>query len=147
MDEADVRTAMRVPWVSIGSDGEAVRPDGILGHGRPHPRWYGTFPRILGRYVREQNVLTLEQAINKMTLLNAEKLGISDRGQIAVGQKADVTIFDARRVIDRATFENPHQYPEGIEYVIVNGMVVIDRGQHLNVKPGRILYGKGRKAS
>ena len=125
---------------------EAVRSDGILGHGRPHPRWYGTFPRILGKYVREQNVLTLEQAINKMTLLNAEKLGISDRGQIATGQKADVTIFDARRVIDRATFENPHQYPEGIEYVIVNGMVVIDRGQHLNVKPGRILYGKGRKA-
>ena len=147
MDEADVRTAMRVPWVSIGSDGEAVRPDGILGHGRPHPRWYGTFPRILGTYVREQNVLTLEQAINKMTLLNAEKLGISDRGQIAIGQKADVTIFDARRVIDRATFENPHQYPDGIEYVIVNGMVVMDRGQHLNVKPGRILYGKGRKAS
>jgi N-acyl-D-aspartate/D-glutamate deacylase len=147
MDEADVRTAMRVPWVSIGSDGEAVRPDGILGHGRPHPRWYGTFPRILGKYVREQNVLTLEQAINKMALLNAEKLGISDRGQIAIGQKADVTIFDARRVIDRATFEYPHQYPEGIEYVIVNGMVVIDRGQHLNVKPGRILYGKGRKAS
>ena len=147
MDEADVRTAMRVPWVSIGSDGEAVRPDGILGLGRPHPRWYGTFPRILGKYVREQNVLTLEQAINKMTLLNAEKLGISDRGQIAIGKKADVTIFDAGKIIDRATFENPHQYPDGIEYVIVNGRVVIDRGQHLNVKAGRILYGTGRKAS
>ena len=145
MDEADVRTAMRVPWVSIGSDGEAVRPDGILGRGRPHPRWYGTFPRILGKYVREQNVLSLEQAINKMTLLNAEKLGISDRGRIARGKKADVTIFNASRVIDRATFEDPHQYPVGIEYVIVNGTVVIDRGNHLGAKPGRVLYGKGRK--
>ena len=145
MDEADVRTAMRVPWVSIGSDGEAVRPDGILGRGRPHPRWYGTFPRILGKYVREQNILSLEQAINKMTLLNAEKLGISDRGQIATGKKADVTIFNASRVIDRATFEDPHQYPDGIEYVIVNGTVVIDRGNHLGAKPGKILYGKGRK--
>ena len=145
MDEADVRTAMRVPWVSIGSDGEAVRPDGILGHGKPHPRWYGTFPRILGKYVREQKVLSLEQAINKMTLLNAEKLGISDRGQIATGKKGDVTIFNANRVIDRATFENPHQYPDGIEYVIVNGTVVIDRGNHLGPKPGKILYGKGRK--
>jgi len=145
MDEADVRTAMRIPWVSIGSDGEAVRPDGLLGRGRPHPRWYGTFPRILGKYVREQNVLSLEQAINKMTLLNAEKLGISDRGRIARGKKADVTIFNASRVIDRATFEDPHQYPVGIEYVIVNGTVVIDRGNHLGAKPGRVLYGKGRK--
>lgn len=80
-----------------------------------------------------------------MTLLNAEKLGISDRGQIATGKKADVTIFNASRVIDRATFEDPHQYPDGIKYVIVNGTVVIDRGNHLGAKPGKILYGKGRK--
>jgi len=147
MDEADVRTAIKVPWVSIGSDGEAVRPDGILGRGRPHPRWYGTFPRVLGKYVREEQVLTLEQAIHKVTLLNAEKLGISDRGQIAVSKKADVTIFDAGKIIDRATFENPHQYPAGVEYVIVNGTVVIDRGQHLGVRPGKILFGKGRSPS
>ena len=145
MDEGDVRTAMKVPWVSIGSDGEAVRPDGILGRGRPHPRWYGTFPRILGKYVREEKVLSLEQAINKMTLLNAEKLGISNRGRIAIGKKADVTIFNASRVIDRATFENPHQYPVGIEYVIVNGTVVIDRGKHLDAKPGKILLGLGHR--
>ncbi len=147
MNEADVRTAMQVSWVSIGSDGEAIRPDGILGRGRPHPRWYGTFPRILGKYVREEKVLSLEQAIHKMTLLNAEKLGIPDRGHIAVGKKADVTIFDAGKIIDRATFGNPHQYPVGIEYVIVNGVVVIDRGEHLGVRPGKILHGKRKRAS
>lgn len=145
MDEADVRTAMKIPWVSVGSDGEAVRPDGILGRGRPHPRWYGTFPRILGKYVREERILSLEEAVRKMTLLNAEKLGIADRGQIAEGKRADITIFDARRITDKATFENPHQYPDGIEYVIVNGTLVIDQGTHLGTKPGQILRGMGAK--
>jgi N-acyl-D-amino-acid deacylase len=145
MSEDDVRTAMRVPWVSIGSDGSAVRPDGILGSGKPHPRWYGTFPRVLGRYVREEKVLSLEEAIKKMTSLNADKLGLQDRGLLKTGKKADITIFNANRVIDRATFENPHQYPEGIEYVIVNGTIVLDKGQHSGLKPGRILFGKGRK--
>ena len=144
MSEEDVRYALQVPWVSIGSDGTAVRPDGVLGKGKPHPRWYGTFPRVLGKYVREEKVLTLEDAIRKMTSLNAEKLGISDRGLLREGKKADMTIFNAEKVIDKATFENPHQYPEGIEYVIVNGNVVLDKGQHLGTKPGKILFGKGR---
>ena len=144
MSEEDVRYALQVPWVSIGSDGTAVRPDGVLGKGKPHPRWYGTFPRVLGKYVREEKVLTLEDAIRKMTSLNAEKLGISDRGLLREGKKADMTIFNAEKVIDKATFENPHQYPEGIEYVIVNGNVVLDKGQHLGTKPGKILFGKGK---
>jgi len=145
ISEDDLRYAMQVPWVSIGSDGTAVRPDGILGAGKPHPRWYGTFPRVLGKYVREEKVISLEEAIKKMTSLNAEKLGITDRGLLKEGKKADVTIFNADKIIDKAVFGNPHQYPEGIEYVIVNGTLVIDKGQHLGVKPGRILYGKGKQ--
>ena len=145
MSEDDVRTALQTPWVSIGSDGTAVRPDGILGKGKPHPRWYGTFPRVLGKYVREEKVLALEEAVKKMTSLNAAKLGIEDRGLLKAGKKADITIFSAERVIDKATFENPHQYPEGIEYVIVNGTPVIEKGQHLGSKPGQVLYGKGKK--
>ncbi len=139
MSEDDVRQAMRRPWLSIGSDGSAVRPDGILGSGKPHPRWYGTFPRVLGKYVREEHVLTLPEAVRKMTSLNAEKLGIGDRGLLRAGRKADITIFDPDRVADRATFEDPHQYPVGIEYVIVNGTLVIEKGEHLGAKPGRIL--------
>ena len=144
MSEDDVRTALQTPWVSIGSDGTAVRPDGILGEGKPHPSWYGTFPRVLGKYVREDKVLALEEAVKKMTSLNAAKLGIEDRGLLKAGKKADITIFSAEQVIDKATFENPHQYPEGIEYVIVNGTLVIEKGQHLGSKPGRVLYGKGK---
>jgi N-acyl-D-amino-acid deacylase len=145
MSEDDVRYAMRMPWLSIGSDGEAVRPEGILGRGKPHPRWYGTFPRILGRYVREQKVLTLEDAVRKMTSLNAAKLGLDDRGLLQEGKLADITVFDAARVNDKATFENPHQYPEGIQYVIVNGTLVLEKGAHRSTKPGRIVYGKGHK--
>jgi len=145
MSEGDVRTALQTPWVSIGSDGTAVRPDGVLGKGKPHPRWYGTFPRVLGKYVRQENVLALEEAIRKMTSINAAKLGIDDRGLVKAGKRADITIFDADRIIDKATFENPHQYPEGIEFVIVNGVLVVEKGQHLGTKPGRILYGKGRR--
>ena len=139
MSEQDVRVAMQRPWVSIGSDGTAVRPDGPLGSGKPHPRWYGTFPRVLGKYVREEHVLTLPEAIRKMTSLNAEKLGIGDRGLLRAGWKADITVFDADRVADRATFENPHQYPVGIEYVIVNGVPVVEKEEHSGAKPGRIL--------
>jgi N-acyl-D-aspartate/D-glutamate deacylase len=145
MSEEDVRYAMQVPWVSIGSDGTAVRPDGILGQGKPHPRWYGTFPRVLGRYVREEKVLSLEEAVKKMTSLNAEKVGISDRGMLKEGKRADITVFNAEKIIDKATFENPHQYPAGVEYVIVNGVLVIDKGQHLGTKPGKVLFGKGKK--
>jgi N-acyl-D-amino-acid deacylase len=142
MSEEDVRYAMKIPWVSVGSDGSAVRPEGILGEGKPHPRWYGTFPRILGRYVRQDQVLKLEDAVRKMTSLNAEKLGLADRGLLREGMKADITVFDPVRVVDRATFTDPHQYPEGIEFVVVNGVPVLENGQHLGAKPGRILRKK-----
>ena len=139
MSEEDVRYAMRKPWLSFGSDGTAVRPDGLLGSGKPHPRWYGTFPRILGRYVRQDQVLPLHEAIRKMTLLNAQKLGFSDRGLLKEGYKADVTVFDSAHVLDKATFDNPHQYSVGIQHVIVNGTQVLESGRHLGVTPGRIL--------
>lgn len=143
--EPDMQMVMKQPWTSIGSDGSAVSPGGRYGSSHPHPRFYGTFPRVLGRYVRELQVLTLPEAVRKMTSLNADKIGIRDRGRLAAGQAADITIFDQDRVIDRATFENPHQFPHGIEYVIVNGAVTVDKGHHTGAMAGRVLYGPGRK--
>jgi len=140
--EEDMRYALRQPFVSIGSDGTAVANEGPLAAGHPHPRYYGTFPRILGRYVREDKVLTLEEAIRKMTSANAAKIGIFDRGILRPGMMADITIFDAARVIDNATFEKPHQYATGIEFVLVNGTLVLDRGRHTGARPGAILKRK-----
>jgi len=145
MTEEDVRTAMASPLVSFGSDGVAVKPEGVLGEGKPHPRWYGTFPRILGKYVREEKVLPLETAIQKMTWMNAEKLGLKDRGLLKENMAADIIIFDPATIIDRATFSDPHQYPVGVEYVIVNGSLVLDGGKHTGAHPGKILYGPGKK--
>lgn len=143
MSAPDVRLAMRQPWVGVGSDGSAVNP-GMTFSGKPHPRWYGTFPRVLGYYVREQKVLTLPDAIRKMTSLSAQITGLTDRGLLRPGMAADVTIFDPKTVSDKATFADPHQYAVGIPYVIVNGVVVLDRDQHTGAKPGRVLYGRGR---
>ncbi|MBI4908640.1 MAG: D-aminoacylase [Acidobacteria bacterium] len=137
--EEDMRYALKQPFVSIGSDGTAVATEGPLASGNPHPRYYGTFPRILGRYVREDKVITMEEAIRKMTSANVAKIRIWDRGLLRPGMAADVTVFDAARVIDNATYEKPHQYATGIEYVIVNGSLVLDRGQHTGAKPGRII--------
>jgi N-acyl-D-amino-acid deacylase len=143
MSEPDVELAMKQPWVGIGSDGSAVSPEMIF-VGKPHPRFYGTFPRVLGVYVREKKVLTLPEAVHKMTGLSAKIVGLTDRGLLKPGMAADITLFDPTTVIDKATFENPAQYPVGIPYVIVNGVVVIDKGQHTGAKPGRVLYGKGK---
>ncbi|HET9407831.1 MAG TPA: D-aminoacylase [Candidatus Sulfotelmatobacter sp.] len=143
MNEKDVRTAMREPWVGIGSDGVAVNPE-MKFMGRPHPRFYGTFPRVLSEYVREQKVIPLEDAIRKMTSLPAQITGLSDRGLLRMGLAADIVIFDPDKVRDTATFEDPSHYPEGIPYVIVNGSVVIDEGQHSGALPGQILYGRGK---
>ena len=143
MSEADVELAMKQPWVGIGSDGEAVNPD-MKFAGRPHPRFYGTFPRVLGVYVREKKVLTLPDAVRKMTALPAQITGLADRGLLRPGMAADITIFNPNTVMDKATFENPTQYPVGIPYVIVNGVVVISRGQHTGSKPGHVLYGRGK---
>jgi N-acyl-D-amino-acid deacylase len=143
--EQDMQLVMRQPWTSIGSDGSAVNADGSTGGGHPHPRYYGTFPRVLGRYVRELHVLTLPEAVKKMTSMNADKIGIKDRGRLRDGMWADVTIFDADKVIDRATFDNPHQYPVGIQYVIVNGVVTVEPKGHTGALPGHVIYGPGKR--
>jgi N-acyl-D-amino-acid deacylase len=137
--ENDMRYALQQSFVSIGSDGTAVATEGPLSAGHPHPRYYGTFPRVLGRYVREDHVLTLEEAIRKMTSANAAKIGIFDRGILRPGMMADITVFDSARIIDNATYEKPHQYATGVEYVIVNGRVVLDHGRHTGARPGGIL--------
>jgi N-acyl-D-amino-acid deacylase len=143
--EEDMRYALKQPFVSIGSDGTAVKTEGPLAAGHPHPRYYGTFPRVLGRYVREEKLLSLEEAVRKMTSANAAKIRIYDRGLLRPGQWADVTIFNPNTIIDHATFEEPHQYASGIEYVIVNGKPVLERGTHTGARPGAILSGQGRK--
>jgi N-acyl-D-amino-acid deacylase len=135
LSEEDVERIMQHPQTMIASDGRLAR----LNEGSPHPRAYGTFPRVLGRYVREKKLLTLEQAVGKMTGMPAARLGITDRGRIAEGMHADITIFDPATVIDRATFEQPHQYPAGIPYVIVNGVVTVDGGSFTAARAGRAL--------
>jgi N-acyl-D-aspartate/D-glutamate deacylase len=137
--EKDMQKALAQPWCSIGSDGSALAIEGVLRRGNPHPRSFGTFPRVLGVYVRELKVLRLEDAIRKMTSLNAAKIGIQDRGLLRVGNYADLTLFDPETVIDRATYEKPFQYSEGIEYVIVNGKLALDHGKPTGTKAGRAL--------
>ena len=139
IDEADLALAMKQPWVAIGSDGSALAVEGPLRAGVPHPRSFGTFPRVLGRYVRELKVISLEEAIRKMTSLPASILGLADRGTIKEGQWADLVIFDPATVADKATFEDPFQYPVGIDTVLVNGTVVLDEGTHTNARPGKVL--------
>jgi N-acyl-D-aspartate/D-glutamate deacylase len=137
--EEDMNLAMKQPWCSIGSDGLALSVAGPLRTGNPHPRSFGTFPRVLGVYVRERKLLSLEEAVYKMTGLNAKKLGIKDRGTLAEGNYADITLFDPLTVKDKATYSNPFQYNEGIKYVIVNGKVVLESETHTIERPGRAL--------
>ena len=135
----DVDRIMQHPATAIGSDG----PVGVFGEGAPHPRQYGTFARVLGLYVRERKILSLEEAIRKMSSQSARRLGIHDRGLITKGYFADIAIFDPDEIIDKATFENPHQYAIGTKFVLVNGAVVVENGQHTGARPGRILHGPG----
>ncbi len=137
--EKDMNRALVQPWCSIGSDGSAYAVEGPLRRGHPHPRNFGTFPRVLGVYVRQRGLLKLEDAVRKMTSLNAAKLGLHDRGLVRAGCFADLTLFDPARVIDRATYDRPFAYPVGIEYVVVNGKLVLDRGKHTGARPGRAL--------
>ncbi len=138
MDDADVNRIMSHPQTMIASDGRLVK----FGDAHPHPRWYGTFPRVLGRYVREKKLITLHEALLKMTSMPAKRLGLKDRGVIKQGNYADITLFDPLTVIDNATFEKPHQYPSGIEWVIVNGTVVIENGEFSSNRPGKVLRSK-----
>jgi len=135
MDQGDVDAIMAHPQTMIASDGRLTAP----GIGHPHPRWYGTFPRVLGLYVRERGVLDLETAVHKMTAMPARRLGLSDRGEVREGWLADLVIFDPETVIDRATFEAPHQYPVGIPWVFVNGVAQIAEGEFMDLRPGRVL--------
>ncbi len=145
MSEPDIVTALKFPWTSIGSDaGAALRPGEVDAIGLPHPRAYGNFPRLIARYVREQKVISLEEAIRKMTSWPATRMRLAGRGVIREGAWADVVVFDFERIQDRATYDEPLLSPVGINHVIVNGQVVIDHGKHTGARPGRVLYGPGR---
>jgi dihydroorotase/N-acyl-D-amino-acid deacylase len=143
MAEPDVSLALQQPWVSVDNDSQGTAPDGILGQEHPHPRAYGTFPRILRKYVREEKKLRLEDAIRKFTSLPAQRMRLSDRGVLKAGLWADVVIFDPETITDRATFENPNQLSDGMKYVLVNGVPVIHNGKATNALPGKVLRGPG----
>jgi dihydroorotase/N-acyl-D-amino-acid deacylase len=147
MDEADVRTALRHPLISFDTDSGAQAEDGRLSESKSHPRAWGTFPRILGRYVRDEKLLTLEEAVRKMTSQAALRVGIIDRGIIRPGLFADITIFDPASVRDVSTFEDPKHYSTGIRYVLVNGRAVVSGGRITDERPGRPLHGPGRKST
>jgi N-acyl-D-amino-acid deacylase len=142
MKEENLKRILAHPLVGVGTDGSAVAPYGLLHRGKPHPRHYGTFPRVLGKYVREEKIVPLPEMMKKITSLAAQKFGFEKRGSLKSGYFADIVIFDPDKVIDKATWTNPHQYPEGIEYVFVNGQVVIKEGNHTGELPGKILRKK-----
>jgi dihydroorotase/N-acyl-D-amino-acid deacylase len=143
MSQPDVTLALQQPWVAIDNDSEGTSPEGLLGQAHPHPRAYGTFPRILAKYVREEKVLTLEDAIRKFSALPAQRMRLTDRGVLKAGMWADVVIFDPATVHDRATFDNPNQLSEGMDYVLVNGVPVIEQGKMTGALPGKVLRGPG----
>ena len=138
-NEEDVTTMVKHPAVMPCSDGWMHAPFGPLGAGKPHPRCYGAFPRYFRRYVNEEKILTLEDAVRRMTSMPASKIGLQDRGIVLEGMKADITVFDPSRLKDLATFEKPHVYPEGIELVLVNGAITVENGEHTGVLNGEIL--------
>ena len=141
MSDDDLERIIRHPATMIASDGEVP----IFGRANPHPRSYGTFARVLAVYVREKRLLTLEDAVRKMTAFPAARLWLTDRGILRPGLKADITVFDAVRVRDTATYDQPHQYAEGFSQVIVNGQVIVDNGAMTDTRPGRVLYGPGKR--
>jgi N-acyl-D-amino-acid deacylase len=143
MSQPDVTLALQQPWVAIDNDSEGTSPEGLLGQAHPHPRAYGTFPRILAKYVREEKVLTLEDAIRKFSALPAQRMRLTDRGVLKAGMWADVVIFDPGTVKDRATFDNPNQLSQGMDYVLVNGVPVLDQGKMTGALPGKVLRGAG----
>jgi N-acyl-D-amino-acid deacylase len=142
MKEENLTRILAHPLVGIGTDGEARAPYGLLGRGKPHPRVYGTFPRAIGKYVREEKLLKLEEMLKKMTSVPARRFGLQKRGVVRAENIADLVIFDPDKIIDKATWKEPHQYPAGVEYVLVNGEIVIDKGSHTGKLPGKILRKK-----
>jgi N-acyl-D-amino-acid deacylase len=143
MSESNVKLGLSQPWVSIGSDAEAPAPEGVFLLSNPHPRAYGSFARFLGRYVRDEKVTTLQQAIHRITKFPAENFKLRDRGCLAPGCHADIVIFDAQKIQDVATFEQPHRYATGVVHVFVNGEQVLRDGEHTGAKPGQVVRGPG----
>ena len=143
MSEPDVALALQQPWVSVDNDSSGTSPEGILGEEHPHPRAYGTFPRILRKYVREEKKLTLEEAIRKFSALPAQRMRLTDRGVLKQGMWADVVLFDPETVRDQATFDDPNRLSEGMEYVLINGVPVIENGKMTGALPGKVLRGAG----
>jgi N-acyl-D-amino-acid deacylase len=145
MSEENVRKQIRLPWVSFGSDAPSMAPEGVFVKSSAHPRAYGNFSRLLGQYVREERLISLEEAIHRLSGLPATNLGLDRRGFLKEGQFADVVVFDPATVADRATFEKPHPYAVGFRHVLVNGTPVLRDGEHTGALPGRALRGPGAR--
>jgi N-acyl-D-amino-acid deacylase len=147
MSEDNIRKQLRLPWVSLGSDAGSMAPEPPFTRSSAHPRAYGNFARLLGRYVRDEKIIPLAEAVHRMSGLPATNLDLRDRGFVRDGMFADVVVFDPATIADRATFEKPHQYSVGMQHVFVNGVQVLKNGEHTGAKPGRAVWGPGRKAS
>jgi N-acyl-D-amino-acid deacylase len=143
MSEDNVKKQIALPWLSFGSDAGSLAPEGVFLRSNPHPRAYGNFSRLLGKYVREEQVIPLEEAIRKLTSLPASNLKIQRRGTLEPGHFADIVVFDPATIADRATFEEPHQLAVGMKHVFVNGVHVLNDGQHTGATPGRVVRGPG----
>jgi len=146
ISEDNIRRQIRLPWVSFGSDASSMAPEPPFTKSATHPRAYGNFARLLGRYVRDERVIPLEEAVRRLSGLPATNLELDRRGFLREGLFADVVVFDPKTIEDRATFERPHQYAVGVKHVFVNGVQVIRDGEHTNARPGRALWGAGRKS-
>jgi len=145
MSEENIKKKIALPFMSFGSDAESSAPEGVFLKSNPHPRAYGNFARLLGKYVREEGVIRIEEAIRRLTSLPAKNLQIKRRGSLETGAYADIAIFDEGTIADMATYEQPHQFATGMKYVIVNGTVVLDDGDHTGATPGRVVRGPGYK--
>jgi len=144
MSEENIRQQLKLPWVSFGSDAGSMASEGVFLKSSTHPRAYGNFARLLGKYVRDEKVIPLQEAIRRLSNLPATNLGLDRRGLLKEGYFADVVVFDPNMIADKATFEQPHQYAVGVKHVFVNGAQVLREGEHTNVKPGRALWGPGK---
>jgi len=146
MSEENVRRQIRLLWVSFCSDAGSLAPEGVFLRSSTHPRAYGNFARLLGKYIRDERVIPLEEAIRRLTALPAENLKLDRRGRLKTGYYADIVVFDPQRVSDHATYENPHQYATGVIHVFVNGTQVLKGGEHTGAKPGQVVRGPGWRA-
>jgi N-acyl-D-amino-acid deacylase len=146
MDEANIRRNIAWPFTAVGSDAESLAPEGVFLKSNPHPRAYGTFARFLGKYVRDEAVIPLEDGVRRLTALPAQQLGLKGRGRLAAGYAGDIVIFDPAAIRDHATYDRPHQYATGVSDVIVNGVAVLRNGAHTDARPGRFVRGPGWRA-